>query len=248
MDLCLAMPAYNEEECIEKVIKDWNQGFQDLGMTYKLVVVNDGSRDSTLEKLKGLEQEIPGLMVLNQENQGHGVALRHAYDECLKLNPEWIFQTDSDDQFKVTDFKLLWEKRNDFPFLFGHRKNRHDPAMRLFITKILKFILKTIFDFRIVDANVPFRLLKTSYFKKILQFVPREFFAPNIFITVLSYKTSLPVYVTPVEHIERQTGVVSLLSTRLMKACLQSFWELMKFRLNLFSIKSKLKSDIAQEL
>lgn len=247
MDLCLAMPAYNEEECIEKVIKDWQTGFNELSLDYKMVVVNDGSRDSTLEKLTKLSEEIPQLVVLDQPNQGHGVAMRYAYDESIKLNPDWIFQTDSDDQFKVSDFKLLWEKRNDFDFLFGHRKNRHDPAMRLFITKILKTILKTIFDFRIVDANVPFRLLKTRYFKTILDFVPRQFFAPNIFITVLAYKSSLPVFVTPVEHIERQTGVVSLLSTRLMKACLQSFWELVKFRVQLFSIKSKLRSIISKE-
>ena len=247
LDLCLAMPAYNEEECIEKVIREWNKGFSDLKIDYKLVVVNDGSKDGTLERLNSLAKEIPELLVLDQKNQGHGVALRYAYDESLKLNPDWIFQTDSDDQFKVKDFSMLWSNRHQFDFLFGHRKNRHDPAMRLFITRILKTILKSIFDFRIVDANVPFRLLKANYFAKILNYVPKQFFAPNIFITVLAYKSGRPVSVTPVEHIERQTGVVSLLSTRLMKACWQSFLELIKFRFQLFSIKSKLRSQIKLE-
>ncbi|MBT7610417.1 MAG: glycosyltransferase family 2 protein [Bacteriovoracaceae bacterium] len=246
LDLCIAMPAYNEEECIEKVIKEWNDGFSGLNIKYKLVVVNDGSRDKTLEKLKELANKIPELLILDQENQGHGVALRYAYDECLNLNPKWIFQTDSDDQFKFHDFGKLWEKRNDYVFLLGHRKNRHDPAMRLLITKILKLILKTIFTFRIVDANVPFRLLNTSYFRIVLKYIPKDFFAPNIFLTVLAYKSGLSVFVTPVEHIERQTGVVSIVSTRLLKACLQSFWELIKFRVGLTFIALKIKKEIRQ--
>jgi dolichol-phosphate mannosyltransferase len=246
LDLCMAMPAYNEEECIEKVIKEWNDGFSTLNINYKLVVVNDGSRDKTLEKLKSLAEQIPELLVLDQENQGHGVALRYAYEECLNINPKWIFQTDSDDQFKFNDFNKLWEKRDNFSFLLGHRKNRHDPAMRLFITKILKLILKTIFTFRIVDANVPFRLLNTSYFRIVLKYIPKDFFAPNIFLTVLAYKSGRSVFVTPVEHIERQTGVVSIVSTRLLKACLQSFWELIKFRVGLTFIALKIKKEIKQ--
>lgn len=246
IDLCLAMPAYNEEECIEKVINEWNDGFASLNITYKLVVVNDGSKDQTLEKLKSLAKKVPQLIVLDQVNQGHGVALRYAYEECLKINPAWIFQTDSDDQFKFNDFGKIWAIRHDYSFLLGHRKNRHDPAMRLFITKILKFILKTIFTFRIVDANVPFRLLKTNYLKIVLKYIPKDFFAPNIFLTVLAYKSGQPVYVTPVEHIERQTGVVSIVSTRLLKACLQSFWELIKFRIGLTFIALKIKKEIKQ--
>jgi dolichol-phosphate mannosyltransferase len=246
LDLCMAMPAYNEEECIEKVVKEWNDGFSSLNIKYKMVIVNDGSIDKTLERLKSLSNEIPELVLLDQKNQGHGVALRYAYEECLNINPKWIFQTDSDDQFKFNDFNKLWDIRNEFTFLLGHRKNRHDPAMRLFITKVLKLILKTIFTFRIVDANVPFRLLNTSYFRVVLKYIPIHFFAPNIFLTVLAYKSGLPVFVTPVEHIERQTGVVSIVSTRLLKACLQSFWELLKFRVRLTFITIKIKSEIKQ--
>ena len=47
-ELCIVMPAYNEEGCIQEVVKKWLSAIDALGVTSgALVVVNDGSKDRT---------------------------------------------------------------------------------------------------------------------------------------------------------------------------------------------------------
>ena len=46
-NLLIIIPAYNEEEVIENVIKDWLK--LQLDIDYKLLIINDGSKDRTSE-------------------------------------------------------------------------------------------------------------------------------------------------------------------------------------------------------
>ena len=55
--LYIIIPAYNEEENIEAVVNDWYPviASHDGGGASRLVVINDGSKDSTYEKLTELD-------------------------------------------------------------------------------------------------------------------------------------------------------------------------------------------------
>lgn len=238
-ELIVVIPAYNEEGCLEKVISEWIEGLRTLGPSFQVLVINDGSSDATPNILRNLSDNYPELKYQNQANQGHGAALRNGYDWALEMNPKWIFHVDSDDQFKYADFPKLWESRNQSPAVYGIRSNRNDPFHRIIISRILRLIIFISFGVWIPDANVPYRLLSKEFLESSLKNIPKDFFAPNIFISLFafSFRGKIPVY--PVSHIERQTGQISLPSSRLIKACLKSFWELIKFRLK---FRSSLKS------
>lgn len=201
-------------------------------------MINDGSSDSTPDILRKLSDSNSELKYQTQSNQGHGAALRNGYDWALQLNPQWIFHVDSDDQFKYEDFPQLWNNRGSSPALYGIRSNRNDPFHRIVISRILRLIIFFTFGVWIPDANVPYRLMSKGFLESALIHIPKDFFAPNIFISLFafSYKNKIPVY--PVSHIERQTGQISLPSSRLIKACLKSFLELIKFRIK-FSSSAK---------
>ena len=49
--LYIIIPAYNEEENIRKVAVEWHEVVEKVGNNSKLVIINDGSKDSTLKKL-----------------------------------------------------------------------------------------------------------------------------------------------------------------------------------------------------
>ncbi len=120
----IVVPAYNEEGCIEKIVRAWHKVSQEQNAL--LLVVNDGSRDRTREILDRLSEELSFLRVIHQDNAGHGVAIMRGYREALETGCTWIFQTDSDDQFSPKDFERIWEKRNKAFFVIGYRKVRHD--------------------------------------------------------------------------------------------------------------------------
>ena len=244
LELAVVIPAYNEEACIEQVITSWVDGLKKVFSPdeFKILVINDGSRDNTGNLLDELAKKIENLMIIHQQNAGHGMAVVNGYKNALKLNPNYIFQTDSDDQFLVTDFEKLWNKRSESKFILGFRQIRHDAPFRLFITKILKYSLLFIYGTNIADANIPYRLIERDFLQKLIDSLPKQTpFAPNIFLSVMAKKAGQEVMNIPIVHVERQTGEVSIRHFKLLKVCWQSFKELLQFRLNLGSIVKRLK-------
>ncbi len=58
-DLVVIIPVYNEEACIETVIKSWYDMLSDLNMNFLIIVLNDGSQDRTAEVLARFADTIP---------------------------------------------------------------------------------------------------------------------------------------------------------------------------------------------
>jgi dolichol-phosphate mannosyltransferase len=70
-DLALIMPVYNEAECIESVVQDWDRTLSKLGMSYVLLVFSDGSKDETEAVLSRFAGRVK-VRVVTQTNAGHG--------------------------------------------------------------------------------------------------------------------------------------------------------------------------------
>jgi glycosyltransferase involved in cell wall biosynthesis len=231
-EVVLVMPAYNEEECIEVAVKQWINFFDaKFGKNhYTILVINDGSKDRTGEILNDMEQQFGSLEVVHQENQGHGAAVLNGYKRAIDKDPEWVFQTDSDNQFKTEDFDILWGKRKSSKFITGYRKHRKDDFNRLIITRILRGIVLVFFQCRIKDSNVPYRLMEAKYLRTLLYRLPFQAFAPNIFIAVLAKNDGQKLYEFPIDHQARETGKVSIVKWSLLKVCFRSLRELFAFR------------------
>ncbi len=236
------MPAYNEEECMADVVKIWSNllDAEFAGEDTRLIVVNDGSKDSTGKILDGLASQYPKLVVVHQPNGGHGNAVVHAYRKAVEIGAEYVFQTDSDDQFIPEDVKKLWAKRTESDFILGHRQIRHDAIFRLFITRVLRYSMFFVYGTFIMDSNIPFRLIKGSFLKKLLAQLPNPVpFAPNIFLAIMAKKSGQELFNIPIVHKERATGEVSIQKMKLLKVCWQSFKELVNFR---WELNNKIKN------
>ncbi|CAG5002861.1 Undecaprenyl-phosphate 4-deoxy-4-formamido-L-arabinose transferase [Dyadobacter sp. CECT 9275] len=234
--LSIVMPAYNEQDCIEKVVHSWTSFLQRKfpNDNTTLIVINDGSKDNTKVLLDKLKTEVSNLTVIHQKNGGHGNAVVNGYRTALKLDSQYVFQTDSDDQFISDDFDKLWEKRDKSQFILGYRQVRHDASVRLFITKFLRGTISAVYGTFIMDSNIPFRLIKGSFLKKLMDQLPDpEPFAPNIFLAVMAKKSGQETFDIPITHKDRETGEVSIVKWNLWKVCIRSFKELLRFRLEL---------------
>ena len=241
LDLVIVIPVYNESGCIEEVIKSWDSFIKEYlkEVAFKILVVNDGSKDNTGQILDGLASQIDNLQVIHQKNGGHGNAVLNGYKAAINLSPLWVFQVDSDNQFIPEDFPKLWEKRALSNFILGYRAKRYDDANRLVITRIVRLINLTLFGVYIVDSNIPYRLIKGDYLPKLVNALPNYPFAPNIFLSVLAKRDGNDLMSIPVTHKERETGQVSIIKWKLLKVCFRTAKELALFSLGL---KGKIKS------
>src|SRR4051794_29738554 len=79
--LSVVIPAYNEEAVIGATLRGLIDHFDRQDFDYEILVVNDGSRDSTEAVLLTLEQSAPRLRhVTNPGPHGYGRAVRHGLD------------------------------------------------------------------------------------------------------------------------------------------------------------------------
>ena len=229
--LIIVIPVYNEQECIEEVLTSWgnflNRYLKDT--SFKIVVVNDGSKDNTPKILDDITTKYPYLHVMHQKNGGHGEAVLNGYAEALKFEPDWVFQVDSDNQFLPEDFPKLWENRSKSNFLLGFRKKRYDEFNRLVITRIVRVIIFMLYRVMVTDSNIPYRLIKGKYLAMLLRDLPGRPFAPNIFLSVMGRKDGNDLMFIPVTHKERETGQVSIIKWKLLKVCVRSAGELFSF-------------------
>ena len=208
--LYIVIPAYNEEMNIDTVVRQWYQIVEKTGPDSRLVIVNDGSRDRTGERLETLARELPQLIPLTKKNGGHGAAVLYGYHYALRCDADYIFQTDSDGQTLPSEFPAFWKRRRQYSVQIGYRQHRQDGFSRIFVTKTLRLVLKLIFRLDIPDANTPFRLMNRRVLARYIDQVPRDFNLSNVMLTVLFMYYHEQVRFYPITFRPRQGGVNSI--------------------------------------
>jgi len=169
IDLAIIAPTYNEGEVAKKVIEEWHAKLESLGITnYKFLLIDDGSTDGTAEIAATARIPKNNIDILQKSNSGHGRSCIWGYHKALKLEPNWIFQIDSDGQCDPLFFEKLWQARSDYKIIYGYRKKREDGLVRLVISRSIS-ILIFLFTMRFSrDPNVPYRLLCYSTLSVVL--------------------------------------------------------------------------------
>lgn len=211
------MPAYNEEENIECVIKQWYPIIEKCGKEARLVIANDGSKDNTYKIMSDLANKYPQFIPLDKPNSGHGATILFLYRYAIANKADFVFQTDSDGQTNPEEFWQFYENRNKYDFQIGYRKDREDGKSRVFVTKTLRFVVWLMFHEWVIDANTPFRLMRTSRLCEILKVIPEDYFLANVAISAIAIKWKESVNFYKITFKPRQGGVNSINMKRIFK-------------------------------
>ena len=101
--ISVVVPVYNVEKyisaCLDSLL---NQGLDMTG--YEIILVNDGSKDESLEICNQYAKTYSNISVFSQENQGVSMARNHGLS---KAKGEWVMFVDSDDYVCKGSLKYL---------------------------------------------------------------------------------------------------------------------------------------------
>lgn len=181
--LYIVMPAYNEEENIEAVVRDWYPLLEGKAQGSRLVIADSGSQDRTHEILTSLQKELPMLEILENTPRQHGPKLIALYRLAVSRGADYVFQTDSDGQTDPSEFRSFWKLRKKYDVILGNRRIRGDGRSRALVEQVVCLLLRIYFGVRVPDANAPFRLMKASVLDKYLDRFPEDYNIPNIMLT-----------------------------------------------------------------
>ena len=217
--LYIVIPAYNEEENIDRLIKDWYPVIKKHNGDgeSRLVIVDDGSKDGTRFLLQRYAAERDLLKPLSKENGGHGSAVLYGYRYAVKNGADYIFQTDADGQTDPAEFERFWELRKTFDAVVGERKGRQDGFSRVMVEKVLLLILWLFFRVRMPDSNAPFRLMKRELLEKYIRRMPKDYNLPNVMLTTFFVYYREKIKFIHISFKPRQAGQNSINLKKIVK-------------------------------
>ncbi len=196
-------PAFNEEENIEKTVRDSLKFLSAHGVikNYELIIVNDGSRDNTAEIAGRLSGEIPCVKIItHHKNLGYGMALNSGIREARY---PLVFFMDTDGQFHISEIDKLIPYVEYYDIITGYRCSRKDNRYRVILGKMYSWIVFLLFKLKLRDINCGFKLFKRDAFKfeDMYDSNGGAFYA-EIFLKGRRYK----IKEVPVEHFSRLKG------------------------------------------
>jgi dolichol-phosphate mannosyltransferase len=122
IELSIIAPCYNESEGLDALYERLTTVLRDAGTTYEIVLVDDGSRDATADKIRDLAQahaEVRG--VLLSRNFGHQAAVSAGYDHA---RGRAVIVMDADLQHPpelIPEFLAKW--REGYDVIYAYRRN-----------------------------------------------------------------------------------------------------------------------------
>jgi len=179
-EFSIIIPVLNEEKNIIKLVKEIFSALDDYN-NFELIIVNDGSKDNTLENLKSLKIEFPIKIINNINNYGQSYSINEGIKQS---NYNTIVTLDGDGQNNPIDIpKLLnvYFANDGIKLVGGIRKNRKDNFIKLISSKIANQVRLKILKDDCLDTGCSLKVfnkkifLKFPFFQGIHRFLPALF-------------------------------------------------------------------------
>ncbi len=158
MRVVISIPAYNEEKTIGRVIEDIKKIMDHTKYEYKILVIDDGSKDNTSK----IAKEKGAIVVSNKRNLGLAETFKREMQECLKLKADIIIHTDADGQYPSKYIPQMIKKIEEgYDLVLGARfgKGAYEGSFmkklgNVAFARVFSKLLKT----KITDTTTGFRV------------------------------------------------------------------------------------------
>lgn len=192
----IVLPAFGEENVIEKVIKDIKkEGYNNI------VVVDDGSKDNTYKKAKST-----GVTTIKHViNRGKGAATQTGIDAALLLDADIVVTMDSDGQHNPKEIKDMIKPilDNEADVVVGSRMlNAKDmPISRKLMNQVANIVTFIFFGVYLKDSQSGFRAYTKEALKNAYTYMNRYEFESEMLGQIKKQRIKeIPIQVIYTDH------------------------------------------------
>lgn len=215
--MSIIVPCFNEEEALPIFYDEFVKVIKTIKCDYELILVNDGSRDKTLDVMKSLANNDKNVFYVSfSRNFGKESAM---YAGLQNAKGDYVAFMDADMQDPPYLLPQMLEKleNEDYDSVATRRVTRTgESKVRSFFARMFYKIINKISDADIVEGARDFRLMKRNMVDAILSMSEHNRFSKGIFGWV-GFKT----YWLEFENVERVAGTTSW-----------NFWGLVKYAID----------------
>ena len=194
--LSVVMPAYNEIQTIEEIIRR----VLAVPLRLQLIVVDDCSKDGTREELVRLQRELGFTLCLQERNQGKGAALRRGFAE---VSGDIVVIQDADLEYSPEDFPQLIEliSQGRADVVYGSRfLGRH----RVFLfshylgNRLLTFLTNVLYNTMLSDMETCYKVMRVEVLRSMT--LKSNAFDIEPELTAKIFKRGYRVYEVPITY------------------------------------------------
>ena len=215
MYLSIVVPVYNEYENIPLLCDAVVSALAGLDKDWELILVNDGSKDNSMEALKTAAQNDPEhVKVIGlRRNFGQTAAIAAGVDHA---SGEIIVLMDADLQNDPTDIPAMLAKLDEgYDLVSGWRKDRKDPFLRSFISRIANRIICKVTGVNLHDYGCTLKVYRREVITGF-----RLYGEMHRFIPAFANTFGAKIVEMPVKHHPRMMGKSKYGFERIIKVIL----------------------------
>ncbi|MCQ2226620.1 MAG: glycosyltransferase [Bacteroidales bacterium] len=203
MDLSIIVPSFNEDESLPELVAWIGRVMSQTQWTYEIVIVDDGSRDNTMnviEKLQGTDSHVKAISF--RRNYGKSAALNVGF---AAAEGNVVITMDADLQDSPDEIPELMDMilNQGYDMVSGWKKVRHDPLNKTLPSKLFNAVTRKISGIHLHDFNCGLKAYKRDVVKSIEVYGEMHRYIPLLAKEAGFVKIGEKV----VTHYERKFGV-----------------------------------------
>lgn len=199
--ISVVIPVYNEEESLEKLYERLIAALDNIGKSFEVILVNDGSKDLSSEILQRLHLRRPQQIRVIEFNRNYGqhmaimAGLEHTRGDV-------VITMDADLQNYPEDIPRLLAKVDEgHDVVGGYRENRQDKAWRLFFSRLHNWLRMKFTKIQMRDEGCMLRAYSREVVKHMIACEESSTFIPALAVSFASNPTDVGV-----RHAAREQG------------------------------------------
>lgn len=191
LDLSVVIACYCEEDTVEELHARLSRALYPLPKTIEIIYVNDGSTDSTLEKLLTIQAVDSRVTVIDLvRNAGQWPAMTAGLCEARGRAIAFL---DSDLQLDPADLPSLLAKYDEgYELVSGQRYKRRDTFLRKSVSRLGNFLLQGVTKGQLHDLGCAMKVFDGNYIRA-FDFGPMMPFRPLQVISAMTKVAELPI-------------------------------------------------------
>jgi glycosyltransferase involved in cell wall biosynthesis len=198
--LSVLLPAYNEEDCIDAVVRELADVLRGMDSPFEILVVDDGSTDATLPRLQALRKEIPELRICRlAANSGQSAALGAAFQAA---RGDILITLDADGQNDPADIPALVARLESCDVCCGYRADRKDTWSKRMGSRLANAVRNRALHETIRDTGCTLKAFRAEWARPL----PMQFRGMHRFLPALMAMSGARIEELPVNHRPRAAG------------------------------------------
>jgi dolichol-phosphate mannosyltransferase len=176
--LTIVVPVYNEEDSLPKFKMEMDKYLKVTPVESKVLFINDGSEDSSLELIKKIccENDHYTYVALNK-NYGVSTVFKTGIDSC---DTPYFGYIDADLQTTPLDFLIYFEFLDKYQMINGIRDKRNDSLIKILSSKVANMFRRIMIKDGIKDTCCPLKIIDSRIAKELPFFNGMHRFVPAL--------------------------------------------------------------------